>query len=63
MRPILKIDNKLLEPALAGPISKAVLPRAALPAHIQRESSLKLVRMGGSEPDLQDLPRRRAEAA
>lgn len=63
MRPILKIDNKLLAPTLAGPISKAVLPRAAPPAQIQRASSLKLARMGGSEPDLQDLPRRRAEAA
>jgi hypothetical protein len=63
MRPVLKIDNKLLEPALAGPMSKAVPPRAAPMAQIQRESSLRLARMGGSEPDLQDLPRRRAEAA
>lgn len=63
MRPILKIDNKLLAPAPSGPMKKAVLPRVALAAHIQHESSLKLARMGGSEPDLQDLPRRRAEAA
>ena len=63
MRAILKSDNKLLEPALAGPMSKAVPPRAMPTAQIQRASSLKLARMGGSEPDLPDLPRRRAEAA
>jgi hypothetical protein len=35
--------------------------REALKALIERESARRLARLGGSEPDLKDVPRRRVE--
>jgi hypothetical protein len=37
--------------------------RAALEALIQREASRRLARLGGSMPELEDIPRRRPDPA
>jgi hypothetical protein len=38
---------------------KSALIRAALRALIEREAARRLARLGGSEPDLKPIPRRR----
>ncbi len=61
MRTTLAIDDELLEKAQAftGLREKSALVREALGALIERESSRRLARLGGSEPDLTPPPRRR----
>jgi hypothetical protein len=44
---------------LSGLKENGPLLKAALQALIYRESALRLARLGGSQPDLQDIPRRR----
>jgi hypothetical protein len=44
---------------LSGLQENGPLIKAALQALIYRESALRLARLGGSQPDLQDIPRRR----
>ncbi len=65
MRTTLAIDDALLEEAqaLTGLKEKASLVRAALVALIERESARRLARLGGSEPDLKPIPRRRPKPA
>ncbi len=65
MRTSLTIDDDLLQTALSliGPMDKAALVREALTALIQRESARQLALLGGSEPSLEEIPRRRAESA
>ncbi len=55
------IDDELLEEAqrLTGIKERSVLIRMGLEALVQRECSRRLARMGGSQPDLKDIPRRR----
>ncbi|XOF34096.1 MAG: type II toxin-antitoxin system VapB family antitoxin [Candidatus Electrothrix sp. YB6] len=57
------IDSALFEEArtLTGIKEKATLLRQALQALIERESRRRLADLGGSEPELQDIPRRRME--
>jgi Arc/MetJ family transcription regulator len=61
MRTTLALDDELLEIAQAytGVREKSALVREALKALIERESARRLARLGGSEPDLKSIPRRR----
>lgn len=61
MRTTVKIDDDLLAEAqrLTGISERAVLIRTALESLVQRECARRLARMGGTEPQLEDIPRRR----
>jgi Arc/MetJ family transcription regulator len=61
MRTTLAIDDELLAEAqeLSGPMDKSALVREALKALIERESARRLARLGGTEPQLRPVPRRR----
>lgn len=63
MRTTLALDDDLLAKAqaLTGLQEKSALVREALKALIARESARRLAALGGSEPDLEPLPRRRTE--
>lgn len=63
MRTTLALDDDLVAEAqrLTGTTEKTALVRMALRALIERESARRLARLGGSEPDLTAVPRRRAE--
>lgn len=65
MRTTLALDDDLLAKAqsLTGVSEKTALIREALRALIQRESAKRLALLGGSELQLQDVPRRQAESA
>jgi Arc/MetJ family transcription regulator len=64
MRTTLAIDDELLERAmgLTGLKERTALVREGLKALIEREAARRLARLGGSEPELGPVPRRRAEA-
>ena len=61
MRTTLNIDETLLAQArlLTNIESKSKLVREALGALVERESARRLARLGGSQPGLSDIPRRR----
>jgi len=61
MRTTLNIDEEILEKAslLTGVKEKTSLVRLGLEALIALESSKRLAQLGGTEKDLQDIPRRR----
>jgi len=61
MRTTVNIDDRLLDKArrLSGVTGNSVLVREALRALIERESARRLARLGGSEPQLESVPRRR----
>jgi hypothetical protein len=61
MRTTVSLDDKLLEEAreLTGLTETAPLLREALESLIQREAALRLARLGGSQPELKVIPRRR----
>jgi len=63
MRTTLNIDDDLLQRArdLSGVQEKTALIREGLKALIERESARRLARLGGSEPQLELIPRRRSE--
>lgn len=65
MRTTLAIDDDLLAKAqvLTGLSEKTALVREALQALIQRESAKRLALLGGSEPKLNEIPRRRSGTA
>lgn len=65
MRTTLALDDDLLAQAqqLTGQFEKSSLVREALRALIQRESAKRLALLGGTEPTLVDVPRRRAGRA
>ena len=62
MRTTLNIDDQLLEDAqrLTGIAEKTTLVREGLRALIERESARRLAKLGGSEPQLKPVPRRRS---
>jgi Arc/MetJ family transcription regulator len=62
MRTTINLDDALLERAqlLSGVAERSALLREALTALIQRESARRLARLGGSEPELKPVPRRRS---
>lgn len=64
MRTTLALDDDLLEKAqsLTGVLEKTALIREALKALIQRESASRLALLGGSEPQLEETPRRQSES-
>lgn len=64
MRTTLIIDDELLDRAkeLTGIEEKTALVRAGLNALIVRETGKRLAALGGSEPELRPIPRRRLEA-
>jgi Arc/MetJ family transcription regulator len=61
MRTTLIIDDNLLTKArqLTGIEEKTALVRAGLEALISREAARRLAVLGGTEPNLQPIPRRR----
>lgn len=62
MRTTLIIDDELLERAreATGIQEKTALVRAGLEALIAREAGKRLAALGGSQPKLTDIPRRRS---
>jgi Arc/MetJ family transcription regulator len=64
MRTTINLDDALLERAqsLSGVAERSALLREALTALIQRESARRLARLGGSEPELKPVPRRRSDS-
>ena len=63
MRTTLNIDDLLLDEAqrITGVTEKTALVREGLRALIERESARRLARLGGSEPQLQPIPRRQSD--
>jgi Arc/MetJ family transcription regulator len=61
MRTTLNIDDALLAEAaeLTGIQERTALIHEGLRVLIQREAARRLARLGGSEPKLKDIPRRR----
>jgi Arc/MetJ family transcription regulator len=62
MRTTLNLDDTLLEEAkrLTGLKEKTAVVHEGLRALIAREKSRRLARLGGSEPQLEPVPRRRS---
>lgn len=65
MRTTLNLDDELVERAreLSGISEKTALLHAGLEALIARASAKRLAALGGSEPQLRPIPRRRATTA
>ncbi|VWD05880.1 antitoxin [Burkholderia lata] len=65
MRTTLSLDDALIAKAqqLTGVTEKSALVKEALRALIARESARRLARLGGTEPDLESIPRRPSEPA
>jgi len=63
MRTTLALDDELVAKAqdFTGLREKSALVREALKALIERESARRLARLGGKEPDLTPIPRRRSK--
>ncbi len=61
MRTTLALDDELVRLAqeFTGVAEKTALVREALKALIERESARRLAALGGTMPDLEDIPRRR----
>lgn len=61
MRTTVTVDDELVARAaeLTGVTEKSALLRESLKALIERESARRLARLGGSEPQIKDIPRRR----
>jgi Arc/MetJ family transcription regulator len=61
MRTTLALDDELLTDAefYTGIREKSALVREALKALVEREAARRLARLGGTEPDLKPIPRRR----
>jgi Arc/MetJ family transcription regulator len=64
VRTTIALDDELVAKAQAftGLQEKSALVREALKALIERESARRLVRLGGTEPDLKPVPRRQTDA-
>ncbi len=62
MRTTLNIDDTLLKKAqeLTGVSEKTAIVRMGIEALIARESAKRLAKLGGSDPQLKDTPRRRS---
>lgn len=65
MRTTVNLDDELLEEArrITGVKGRTDLIHEGLRALVERESARRLARLGGSEPGLQPVPRRRPETA
>ena len=64
MRTTVTLDDQLLKTAekYTGITERSALLREALTALVQREASRRLAQLGGSQPDLKPIPRRRSAA-
>ncbi len=62
MRTTINLDEALLEEArrVTGVTERSALIREGLKALIERESARRLARLGGSEPQVKAIPRRRS---
>jgi len=65
MRTTLALDDDMVRTAqeLTGVVEKTALVREALKSLIERESARRLAALGGTMPELENTPRRRAAAA
>jgi Arc/MetJ family transcription regulator len=65
MRTTIALDDELVARAQAftGLKERSALIRAALTALIERESARRLASLGGSEPTLEAVPRRKPKPA
>jgi Arc/MetJ family transcription regulator len=65
MRTTINLDESLLAEAerVTGIKERTALVREGLKALIQRESARRLARLGGSDPSLRPIPRRRSTLA
>lgn len=65
MRTTVNLDEELLAEAqrITGLKERTALIREGLKALIERESARRLARLGGSEPSLESIPRRRPASA
>jgi Arc/MetJ family transcription regulator len=63
MRTTLALDDDLVRTAqeYTGIVEKTALVREALKSLIERERSRRLAALGGTMPELEDIPRRRPE--
>ncbi len=61
MRTTITIDDELFADAqeLTGIKEKSALVNASLKALVEREAARRLARLGGSQPHLKPIPRRR----
>ena len=64
MRTPVTLDDLLLAKAeqLCGHLERSALLKEALGAQVQRESARRLATLGGREPHLEPVPRRRSAA-
>ena len=64
MRTTVTLDDALLARAeqLCGDLERSALLKEALRALVQRESAKRLAALGGSEPELEAIPRRQSAA-
>lgn len=64
MRTTVTLDDALLARAeqLCADLERSALLKEALQALVQRESAKRLAALGGSEPTLEPIPRRRSAA-
>ena len=65
MRTTINLDDHLVTEAqrIKGMKERTTLIHEGLKALIERESARRLARLGGSEPRLQPVPRRRSRSA
>jgi Arc/MetJ family transcription regulator len=65
MRTTINLDQALLDEAqrITGLTERTALIREGLKALIERESARRLARLGGSEPQIKPVPRRRSQPA
>jgi Arc/MetJ family transcription regulator len=65
MRTTVTLDDELVAKAqfYTGIREKSALVREALKALVEREAARRLARLGGSEPGLKKIPRRRPKPA
>jgi Arc/MetJ family transcription regulator len=62
MKATIAIDDELFAAAqeYAGDKEKSAVINEALKAYVQREAARRLARLGGTEPQLRPIPRRRS---
>ncbi len=65
MRTTVTLDDDLLAKAtkMMGGLDRSTVLREGLKALIERESAMRLAQLGGTQPKLQPIPRRRPSAA
>ena len=64
MRTTVSLDDELMAKAQSytGITEKSAILKEALTALVQREAARRLARLGGSEPGMKQIPRRRPVA-